>query len=140
MVLTFCKSLSSLLLVLMLVACGSHLQPSAELVENDLNDFTKAMRWNKFKTAASHMRPEHRKDFIKTFVPLKDLHIVDVNIMDLQPSEDNQRLDTTIEMEYYLPPSMTVKTFSFDQTWIYFEGDDTTSRGFFISTPFPDFP
>jgi hypothetical protein len=43
-------------------------------------------------------------------------------------------------MDYYLLPSVTVKTFRFDQTWLFFSGDETELQGFFITTPFPDFP
>ncbi len=43
-------------------------------------------------------------------------------------------------MDYYLLPSVTVKTFSFDQTWVYFNGEDSPQTGFLIITSFPDFP
>ncbi len=138
--LNFWRKLCCLMLVLMLVACGSHLQPSADLAETSQHNFMKAMRWNKFRSAARYLVPEHRKDFLETFLPLKDIHIVDVKLVDLLPSKENRRFDTTIEMEYYLPPSMTVKTLNLDQTWSYFDGEDPTRQGFLISTPFPDFP
>jgi hypothetical protein len=135
-----CKKLCSLGLVLALVACSSHMQPPAQLAELSRDDFMAAMRWKRYEVAASLMLPEHRKDFMKTFSALRDIHIVDVRLMDLQPSGENQGFDTTVELDYYLLPSVTVKTFSFDQTWLYFEGEDPTHQGFFISTPFPAFP
>ncbi len=46
----------------------------------------------------------------------------------------------SVEMDYYLLPSVTIKTFSFDQTWLYFDGEDSEPKGFFVTTPFPDFP
>jgi hypothetical protein len=60
--------------------------------------------------------------------------------MDLQTSEEGWRFETRVEMDYYLLPSVTVKTFRFDQTWLFFSGDETELQGFFITTPFPDFP
>lgn len=137
----FCKRSCCFVLVLVLVACSSlHQEPPTELAEQSRDDFMSAMRWKQFDVASSLMVPEHRKSFMETFMPMKDLHIVDVNIMYLQPAEQNRRFEMTIEMEYYLLPSATLKTFSFDQTWVYFKGEDSTRQGFLITTPFPAFP
>ena len=43
-------------------------------------------------------------------------------------------------MDYTLLPSITLKTFTFDQVWIYTEENETAQGGFFIVTPFPEFP
>ena len=100
------------------------------------------MRWKRFKVAASLMKPEYRQDFIATFTApaLKDIHIFDVRLIDMQTTEEGRRFETTVEMDYYLLPSVTVKTFQFEQTWKYFEGDDSGQQGFFVVTPFPEFP
>ncbi|MBE0574754.1 MAG: hypothetical protein IH613_02550 [Desulfuromonadales bacterium] len=136
----FCRLLCSFMLVLLLAACSSHVQPPAELGEMSRNDFMTAMRWKNFKAAASHLQPEHRQAFMKTFTSLKDIDITDVRLADLQIYDEGQRFETTVVMEYYLLPSVTVKTFSFDQTWLFFAGADPAHQGFFIATPFPDFP
>ncbi len=144
MILNFCKSLFCCVLVLMLVACGVQqkleLKQRAELGEQSRDDFMNSMRWKQFKVAASLMLPEHRRDFMKTFATLRDIHVVDVRLIDMQSSMESRRFETTIEMDYYLLPSVTVKTFGFDQTWEYYEGDDPSLQGFFIVTPFPEFP
>ncbi|MCK4508952.1 MAG: hypothetical protein KAU27_10435 [Desulfuromonadales bacterium] len=128
----------------MLVSCAAHhkfeLQQTAKLGEMSRDDFMNAMRWKQFDVAGSLMVPEHRKHFMKTFAALKDIHIIDVKLTYLLSSEENKRFETTVEMDYYLLPSVTIKTFNFDQTWLYFDEDDSTPEGFFISTPFPDFP
>jgi len=43
-------------------------------------------------------------------------------------------------MDYYLLPSVSVKTFRFEQSWEFFGGDDQPQNGYFIVTPFPKFP
>jgi hypothetical protein len=141
----FCKRLCCFTLMLMLVSCAAHhkfeLQQTATLGEKSRDDFMNAMRWKQFDVAGSLMLPEHRKHFMKTFMPLtKDIHIIDVKLAYLQSSEENRRFETTVEIEYYLLPSVTIKTFSFDQTWLYFDGKDSAPEGFFVTTPFPDFP
>jgi hypothetical protein len=86
------------------------------------------------------MKPEFREDFLAAFNDLKDIHIVDVRLIDLQSSQEDRRFEATLEMDYYLLPSVTVKTFRFKQTWIYFDGEDPVLQGFLIVTPFPAFP
>ena len=54
--------------------------------------------------------------------------------------EAGRRIETVVEMDYYLLPSVTVKTFSFDQIWVYTEKSDTSEESFLIVTPFPEFP
>lgn len=99
-----------------------------------------AMRWKRFKVAATLMQTEHRQDFMETFTALKGIHITDIRLIDLIPAEGNRRFDTKIEMDYYLLPSVTVKTFQFDQTWKFFDEENHPLQGYFIVTPFPDFP
>jgi hypothetical protein len=129
----------------MLVSCGVHqkfeLKQNAKLGEMSRDDFMDAMRWKQFDVAGSLLLPVHRKHFMKTFVPLtKDIQITDVRLAYLQSSEENKRFEMSVEMDYYLLPSVTIKTFSFDQTWLYFDGEDSKPKGFFVTTPFPDFP
>lgn len=141
MTVNFCKGLSSLLLLLVLAACSGHAQQQiGKLGELSRDDFMSAMRWKRFSMAAGYMEQEYRKAFMETFTALKDIHIVDVRLIDMQPLDEGRRFDTTVEMDYYLLPSVTVKTFRFEQTWQYFDGEDPARQGFLVTTPFPPFP
>ncbi len=144
MIFNYCKRLCCLVLILMLAACAVQqkleFNQVTDLGEASRDDFMKSLRWKRFKIAASLITPEHRQDFMTTFGPLRDINITDVRLAHLQPDADGRRFETTIEMDYYLLPSVTVKTFSFDQTWVYSDGDGSTPKGFFITTPFPEFP
>lgn len=136
----FGKSFYGLVLVLLLTACSAHLPPTAKLAEMSRDDFMAAMRWKRFQVAASLMQPELRQEFLANFAPLRDLHIVDVRLLDVQTFDDGARFETALEMDYYLPPSVTVKTFAFNQRWQYFSGEGSPHQGFMIITPFPAFP
>jgi hypothetical protein len=124
----------------MLTACSGPAKPSEDIGEMSRDDFMNAMRWKQYRVAASLMQPEYGQDFLKTFRALKDIHIVDVRLLDVKTSAEGRRFETTMEMDYYLLPSISVKTFSFDQTWEFFSKDDSKAQAFFIVTPFPDFP
>ena len=140
MILNFLKGLCWFLLLLILAACSAPMQSPAKLADKSQEIFMDAMRWKNFEAASKLMLLEHRKDFKKTFRAVKDITIVDVKLVDVQASDEDRRFETTVEMEYYLLPSVTLKTFSFDQTWLYFDGEDPTQQGFLITTPFPEFP
>ena len=141
MILNVMKVLGSAAILFSLLACSSHLDtPVTEVAEMSRDDFMNALRWKQYKVAAEFMLPENRKDFLATFRKLKDIHITDVRLLDLQEKAEGRRFETSIEMDYYLLPSVSVKTFSFDQDWVYFAGKDSAQKGFRIITSFPDFP
>ncbi len=133
------KTLCVMISLMVLFGCNT-INSSKQSRQNSLNDFTTAMRWNRFPVAAGLMSPELREDFVNTFEAVKQIHIIDVRVVNMQPKNEGRRLFATIEMQYYLPPSATVKTFRFDQTWDYFDAKDQPLQGFFIVTPFPVFP
>lgn len=140
MILKFLNGLCWFVLLLILAACSAPMQSPAKLADKSQEIFMDAMRWKNFEAAANLMLLEHRKDFKKAFRAVKDITIVDIKLVDVQASDEDRRFETTVEMEYYLLPSVTLKTFSFDQTWLYFDGEDPTQQGFLITTPFPEFP
>ena len=135
------KLLCGFFVVLALAGCNYHAQTVAEVGDNSREDFISALRWKQYQVAASLMQPEFRQEFINTFTAFKDdLHISDVRLVDMQTFEEGRRIETVMEMDYTLLPSITLKTFTFDQIWVYTEESATTPGGFFIVTPFPEFP
>lgn len=138
--LNFLKVLSVFVMLLSLIACSGHLKPVGEIGEKSRDDFMNAVRWKQYKVAADFMLPENRQDFLTTFNKLKDIHITDVRLLDLKETAEGRRFETSIEMDYYLLPSVSVKTFNFEQTWVFFDGEESARQGFLITTSFPDFP
>ena len=130
-----------LLLMVSLCACGGRMQSVDQLATMSRDDFMSAMRWKQYPVAAAFMQQqEDREHFLKTFRELRDLHVTDVRMVDLKNYEQGKRFNVLMEMDYYLPPSVTLKTFTFDQTWVYFGDEDSPARGFQIVSPFPNFP
>ena len=107
MILNFMKVLCSSAILFSLLACGSSFDKSVNAVgEMSRDDFMNALRWKQYKVAAEFMLPENRKDFLATFNKLKDIHITDVRLLDLQETAEGRRFETSIEMDYYLLPSV----------------------------------
>jgi len=130
-----------LILLVTLSGCNSlRAQSVDKLGELSRNEFVAALRWKQWTVAANLMQAEHRQAFKKTFTNLPQLNITDVRQIDQQTTEGGRQFTTALEMDYYILPSVTVKTFAFDQTWLYFDGEASSPRGFRITTPFPPFP
>lgn len=141
MIINTMKWFFGLLLVGLLCSCSTSMDPVDKLAELSRKDFTSALRWKQYPVAAGFMQADLRQDFINTFVPLKDnIHITDVRIVDLQSFEEGRRFETTMEMDYYLLPSLLVKTFTFKQIWVYNDDENAAQQGFTVATPFPEFP
>jgi len=134
------QTICILTLTLALFACASHLTPSPKLAELHHQDFSKALRWKQYNVAASLMDEEFRKPFLETFKELKDIDIIDVRLSDIRFFEDNKRFEASFEMDYVLLPSVTLKTFRFDQTWEFRQNANAPYAGYVIITPFPTFP
>lgn len=135
------------LLILLLgfgpAGCGLDklVNPPAQQGEEALDDFVLALRLGEFPAAARHLAAEHRRAFLEQFAALeKDLHIVDVRIREMTVTAEGRRADVSLEMDYFLLPSATVRTFRYDHTWIYFGGNDEQVAHYRIVTPFPRFP
>jgi hypothetical protein len=122
-------------------ALDSLVKNPADRGQEALNMYIRALRLEEFSTAASHMTLENRQAFLDTFGPLeKDLTISDVQIKEIVVTEDGKRADVVLEMEYFLLPSAAVKTFRFEQTWLYFDAENKDAAYYQITTPFPPFP
>ena len=136
-------ALAALLLLGGLSGCAMDqmINPPAKQGEKALEEFIRALRLEEYQAAASHLAPEYRQDFLDTFNPLKkDLTIIDVRIDEITLIEEGRQADVALEMEYFLLPSPSVKTFLFNQTWVYYDAKEKEPAYYQIETPFPPFP
>jgi len=136
----FIRVLSGFVLGLTLLACSHHITPSAKLGAMFRDDFSNALRWKQFKVASEHMQPEIGKAFMAKFSEMKDLNIADVRLVDVQSYDGESRFDATFEMDYFILPSVTLKTFRFEQSWEFLTEPGQVQGRYVIVTPFPDFP
>ncbi len=128
-----------LTLTLALSACAL-LNPPAKQRKAALEDFVYALRWQRYPEASQFFVREQRRGFLDYFEELKDLNITDVRLKRVDQSAEERRAEVRLEIDYYLLPSVTLKTLNVEQTWVYFETADADSNGYLITTPFPKFP
>ncbi|HKL24754.1 MAG TPA: hypothetical protein VJ910_00835 [Desulfuromonadales bacterium] len=126
-----------------LTACGLDklVHPPAAQGREALDAFVLAMQLEEFSAAAVHLVPDNRQAFLEQFATLdKDLHIIEARIAEMVIGAEGRRAEVALEMDYYLLPSVTVKTFRFDHTWIYYEASGQMPARYQIVTPFSRFP
>jgi len=131
-----------MLLVLMLTGCALHsrVMNAQESFHRSLDDYLQRLRWVDLQGAEAHFDPQSRSSFADHFVTSRDLHITDVRMERAEYREDEQLMDTWVVIEYYLLPSMAVKSFGFPQQWRFFPGEEYGTGVWRITSHFPTFP
>jgi hypothetical protein len=132
------KFFAILLIVLFLGGCGLLNSRESER-KAAFDNFVKYLRYQLYPAAGSYFTPELREEFLDRMEKLKGLNVTDVRLVRIDVKDEGARIDTRLEMDYYLLPSVTVKTLRIDQIWRH-RGNPVEGDGFFITTPFPDFP
>ncbi|MDT8441202.1 MAG: hypothetical protein RQ723_06045 [Desulfuromonadales bacterium] len=127
------------LLLLLFAGCTPLFSPERQ-GRKTVDDFIYTLRWMQFPAAAGFMQPDLQKDFLDQFKAVQnDLTITDVRLAEVTIYEEGRRVETAIEMDYYLLPSAMVKTLEIEQAWDYIE-NGRVSGDHLITTPFPEFP
>jgi hypothetical protein len=125
--------------ILFLAACAT-LEPPAARFPTTVDNFLQQLRWKDFQGASQHMAEEYREDFLNQFSGLNDLRITDVRLESTTIREKDQLMETWAVLEYYLLPSISIKTFPFRQEWELRGADRYHTGTWVIVTPFPKFP
>jgi len=130
------------LLVLMLFGCGLHgkMMNAQESFNHSLDDYLQRLRWVDLQGAAGYFDESVRHEFRDRFVTSKDLHITDVRLERAEYHAEEGTMDTWVVIEYYLLPSMAVKSFGFPQQWRFYPQEEYGTGVWRITSLFPAFP
>ena len=79
--------------------------------------FTEAMRWKDWYGAAQFMEPDQREAFLAQFKEDPDLHIVDSQIRNIQPGDEEGIAEIVYLLEYYRLPSARIEGWTWTQQW-----------------------
>lgn len=130
--------------VLLLMLGGCSLTDKVVTPENQFvrvqDDFMQRLRWKDYQGAARHFSEENREAFLQQFRRADDLNVTDVRLVSLEYQAQEQQMQTEIEIEYFLLPSATVKTFRVEQQWHYFHDSQSATGEWRITSLFPEFP
>jgi hypothetical protein len=126
-------------LFLLLTSCQS-------FRENKLNeDFDKAtknyfimVRWHELEKAPlTFIDDPLRAEFKRRVEAARNVQISDFRVKNMECRPGESKGEVTVEWEYYLPPSFSLKTVEDPQKWEYVEEND--KKGWMLKTLFPEF-
>lgn len=132
------KVLAVLMVALSLGGCGL-LDSREKDRKASFDNFSKYLRYQLYPAAGSYFCPDLRDPFLDQMEQIRGLNVTDVRLVRVDIREDGTKVDARLEMDYYLLPSVTVKTLRIDQSW-HHRDDPREGEGFCIATPFPAFP
>jgi hypothetical protein len=108
---------------LALTACATHTGLSEEF-ERSMKAYNRMLRWHEIENAVmTYSDPERREEYLKQAETLKKrgLSVTDFRILSSRYLPEKKSGDVVAEFDYYVLPSIRVKTISYRQEWIYLE-------------------
>jgi hypothetical protein len=131
-----------LILAVLLFPLASCQTLREERIAGDFNKGSKAylrmVRWHEVGTTPLYfVNDPLREEFKKRVEDAKDVKIADyrVKYQDCRPGEG--KADVTVEWDYYIPPSITLKTVEDIQKWQYF--NTLEKQGWVLMSLYPEF-
>jgi len=87
--------------------------------------YVNLIRWHELdKSSLIYIDEPLRNDFQKRIMTADHVEVVDYRIKDLECWPKKGTAEVTVEWDYYVPPSVTVKTLTDPQKWRYVEKDN----------------
>jgi len=123
----------------MLAGCGMVVRPQQEF-QSASKDYVQRLRWSDYQGVAAYLPDADRAEFLDRFAALEGLHFVDVQLASVNFADEGRRADTSLALEFYLLPSITVKRLRLRQEWLYQGGDRYHPGRWQLAGPFPPFP
>jgi hypothetical protein len=128
-----------LLLLLVLAGCGMLARPQADFAPA-IENFTQRLRWLDLADAAQFLEPEYRSSFLEQFDALDGLRITEVRFQVRDQPGGSATVESQLEIDYYLLPSVTIKSRRLRLAWNYVGEDRWHPGSWQIVGPFPVFP
>lgn len=134
----FLITMSALLLVLS--ACQSiRNNKMAEDFDKGTKGYNRLVRWHELEnTPLTFVDDTLREEFQKRVEAYKDVQISDYRVKNAECRPDMSEGEVTVEWDYYIPPSITVKTLEDPQKWRYVD-EEKKKKGWMLMTLFPEF-
>ena len=108
---------------LTLTACATHTGLSEEF-DRSMKAYNRMLRWHEIENAVmTYSDPEQREENLKQAETLKKrgLSVTDFRILSSRYLPEKKSGDVVTEFDYYILPSIRVKTISYRQEWVYLE-------------------
>jgi hypothetical protein len=126
--------LSSILLAL--AACRTLAGVGTEC-ENSAREYSRMLRWQEFDAAITFADKSLRDEFQKRIEGAKEVKLADYRIKSLKCDPEKGEAEVKVEFDYYVQPSVRLRTAEDLQKWVYGEVDG--KKQWRLTTLLPDF-
>jgi len=106
--------------------------------ENSTKDYNRLVRWNEFESAmVAYVSAPMQEEYRKKLAEAGEVKVVDYRVKMRECDPIIGEASVKVEIDYYRPPSVTVKTVIDYQKWTY-DGPEN-ERVWRLKTVLPDF-
>lgn len=125
--------------LLMLASCESvHNSKIAGDFDKGTKAYFRMVRWNELdKTPLYFVDEKVRDEFRKRVEAAREVQITDYRVRNMECQPEKGVGEVTVEWDYYIPPSIRLKTVEDQQKWRHIEEKD--KEGWMLMTLFPEF-
>ncbi len=100
--------------------------------------YIRMIRWSEFdKSTLFYVDDPLRDEFQKRVDDVSEVKVVDYRVKNLVCRPKEGTAEVTVEWDYYIPPSITIRTIKDDQKWRYLE--EEKRKGWLLTTLLPEF-
>lgn len=132
------KLLTLIVMLLALTACRT-IYGSASVFQKNSEDYNRMLRWQELDKAATTFVTERMQgEYRQRAEAVRDVKIADYRLISQECHPDKGEAEVRIEIDYYRPPSVTLKTVEDVQKWRYVDGGK--NGGWRLETLVPEFP
>jgi hypothetical protein len=125
--------------LLMLLSCESmRISRISEDFDTTSKGYIKLVRWHEFnKSTLIYVDDSLIEDFQKRVDAAKDVNVADYRIKNVECRPEKGDAEVLIEWDYYIPPSVKIKTVEDAQKWRYI--DEKVQKRWVLMTLLPEF-
>ncbi len=106
--------------------------------EENSKGYNRMVRWQEAEQACLiYVDKAIRDQFLARVEAAKEVKITEYRVKALECDPERKEATAKVEMDYYTPPSIRVKTLEDVQKWIYIEDQDL--KGWRLISLFPEF-
>ncbi len=121
---------------LLMLAASHSLAGTGEDLQRSVKEYNRLLRWQEGDTAVVRfVQPLRQPDYLQHGPGREPAHVVDYRIGPINWQTPGSVAVVPVEVDYYVPPSVTVKTTLDNEEWHYTEG-----QGWQITSAPPEYP
>ena len=106
----------------MLLSCATDRSAQKSFAEI-YNDYNKYLRWGEFDQLSLYVSESIYDEFRKRVKDLKDVRVVDIRELKMDYDEIHGKAEVDVEIDYYYPSSLQLRTIEDTQQWVYIKED-----------------